>query len=468
MRKPKFVQHLVIGGLSLVIATGTQAVAATVPVQKPTIDVIRISNLVLTPGSLTGGGQATGVVTLEKAASGSVAVALRSSNAQVAAVPQSVVVQPGATSATFIVQTYPVAANPNVVTTSSPSVQISAQFGAFPPKVVDLTVVPATLTSLALNPASVAGGNNVTGTVTISGPAPSGGLTIALSNTAASASPASQRVATPFQRAPVGIIIPPQVVIAAGATSATFPINTRPVSASTTFQINASWGAFVTKTAALTVLPPDLASLTVTPGQQFGGNSSSATATLSAQAPSEGLALNLQTGRASGGTTGTFAQCGQFPSVPSTVTVAGGATSAQFTVTTYPGYGVYWVSAASATASKSQAFYVDAPFFKPVLPSSVKGGMVAQGTIQLTGPAMPVNCSNRYTVVSSNTNFAQVPAYVDVTPGATQAALPVTTSALPANAAPVTVTISATGIVVNNGVPTPGHQTYSANLTITP
>lgn len=466
MRKPKFARQLVIAGLSLVIA-GVQAVASTVPVQKPPIELLAIGNLVLTPGTLTGGGQVTGVVTLAHTASGNVTVALRSSNAQVAAVPQSVVLQPGATSATFIIQTYPLAANPNVVTTS-PQVQISAQIGAFPPKVVDLTVLPATLTSLALNPATVGGGSNVTGTVTISGPAPSGGITIALSNNAASASPASVRVATAIQHTQLGINMPPQVVIAAGATSATFPINTKPVSASTTFQINASWGAFVTKTATLTVSPPDLASLSVTPGQVFGGNSSTATVNLTAQAPSEGLTVNLQTGRASGGTTGTFAQCGQFPSVPSTVTVAGGATSAQFTLTTTPGYGVYWVSAASATASKSQAFYVDAPFFKPVLPSSVKGGTVAQGTIQLTGPAMPVNCSNRYTVVSSNTNFAQVPAYVDVTPGATQAALPVTTSALPPNAAPVTVTISATGIVVNNGVPTAGHQTYSVNLTITP
>jgi hypothetical protein len=46
--------------------------------------------------------------------------------------------------------------------------------------------------------------------------------------------------------------------------------------------------------------------------------------------------------------------------------------------------------------------------------------------------------------------------------------LPITTSALPANAAPQTVTISVTGTVVNNGATTPGQQTHSATLTITP
>ena len=465
MRKPKFVRHLIIGGLSLVIATGAQAVAATVSVQKPAIEVIGIRKLVLTPASIIGGGQATGVVTLEKAASGSVTVSLRSSNAQVAAVPQSVVVQAGATSATFIVQTYPVAVNRKAPTTSA-SVQISAHIGAFPPKVVDLTVLPATLTALALDPANVAGGKSSTGTVTISGPAPSGGLTIALSNNAT----ISGRAGTPLQRIQFAINMPSQVVIAAGATSATFSITTRPVSASTTFQINASWGASVPKTATLTVSPPDLASVSVAKEEVFGGNPVTATVRLTAPAPREGVTINLRTWRATGGTTGTFAQCGQFPSVPSTVTVAGGTASADFTVTTYPGYGVYWVEASSATTTQSSkdGLYVDTPEFKPVLPSSVKGGTVAQGTIQLTGFAMPPNCTNRYWVVSSNTNFAQVPTYVDVTPGAAQAALPVTTSALPANAAPVTVTISVTGTVAGHGAAAPGHQTYSANLTITP
>ena len=465
MRTQKLLQLLFIG----VAVMRAHEVAAAVTTQKPTIQLPQISNLVLTPTMLTGGGQATGVVTLAQAVAGTATVSLKSSNPQVAAVPQSVVVQPGATSATFIVQTYPVAGNPNVATSSSP-VQISAQIAVLPPKVVDLTVLPATLTALALNPASVTAGNSAIGTVTISGAAPSGGLTIALSNNAASSSSASKPLDAPLQRILLGINMPSRVVIPAGATSATFPINTRPVAASTTFQINASWGAFITKTATLTVSPPDFASLSVSPGELIGGNPSTGTVSLTAQAPAEGLVINLQTARAWGGLSGTFPQCGEFPSVPPTVTVAGGATTAQFTVTTTPGYGVYWVVAASTTSSKTaqKAFYVDAPVFKPVLPGSVKGGTLAQGVLQGTGGAMPINCPNRYSILSSNTNFAQVPAYIDVPPGAAQAALPVTTSALPANVAPVTVTISVTGTVGNNSGGPISHPTFTANMTITP
>jgi hypothetical protein len=182
------------------------------------------------------------------------------------------------------------------------------------------------------------------------------------------------------------------------------------------------------------------------------------------------MIINLRTYRASGGTTGTFAQCGQFPSVPSTVTISSGATSASFIVATYPGYGVYGVAGSSSTNSSgvSKTLWADSPFFKPILPSSVKGGTAVQGAIQLTGPAMPTQCGNRYSVVSSNTSLAQVPLYIDVTPGTTLATLPITTSALPPAAAPQTVTISVTGTVVNNGVPAPGQQTYSATLTLTP
>jgi hypothetical protein len=210
--------------------------------------------------------------------------------------------------------------------------------------------------------------------------------------------------------------------------------------------------------------------LSLAPGQLFAGNPSTGTVTLTAPAPAEGMIINLKTDRAYGGTTGTFAQCGQFPSVPPTVTVPSGSASATFTVTTYPGYGVYRVFASSTTnsAGVAKTLWADSPFFKPVVPASVKGGTAVQGAIQLTGPAVPSNCGNRYSVVSSNTNFVQVPPYVDVTPGTTQATFPITTSALPANAAPQTVTISVTGTVVNNGVANPGQQTYSATLTVTP
>jgi hypothetical protein len=96
----------------------------------------------------------------------------------------------------------------------------------------------ATLSAIALNPSSVNGGSPSTGTVTLSGPAPSGGATVSLSsgNTAAATVPAS-------------------VTVAAGATSATFTVSTSAVTTSTPVTLSASY-AGATKMASLTVNPP--------------------------------------------------------------------------------------------------------------------------------------------------------------------------------------------------------------------
>jgi hypothetical protein len=101
-----------------------------------------------------------------------------------------------------------------------------------------LTINPAglpTLVSLALNPLTVQGGNNSTGTVTISAPAPSAGLVVNLST-----------------NNPFGAQIPSFVVVASGQTVATFAIATPVLSASETATITAAAGG-VSQSATLTV-----------------------------------------------------------------------------------------------------------------------------------------------------------------------------------------------------------------------
>lgn len=99
------------------------------------------------------------------------------------------------------------------------------------------TPAPVTLSSLTLNPSSVTGGNSSQGTVTLSGPAPSGGTAVALSsgNTGVARVPAS-------------------VTVAAGVTSASFTVTTSAVTASTAVTLSASSGG-VTRTATLNVNP---------------------------------------------------------------------------------------------------------------------------------------------------------------------------------------------------------------------
>jgi len=101
------------------------------------------------------------------------------------------------------------------------------------------------LSSLSVNPTSVTGGNSSTGTVTLSGPAPTGGaqITLSSSNTTAASVPSS-------------------VTVAAGATSATFTVSTTAVAASTTVTITAAYSG-ATRSASLTVTPVSYTHLTL-------------------------------------------------------------------------------------------------------------------------------------------------------------------------------------------------------------
>jgi hypothetical protein len=98
-------------------------------------------SLSLNPGSVSGGSNSVGTVTLNAAApTGGATVMLTSSNTAVATVPASVTVAAGATSATFTVSTSNVS--------SSSSVSISATYNALTQS-VSLTVVPASMSQLA-------------------------------------------------------------------------------------------------------------------------------------------------------------------------------------------------------------------------------------------------------------------------------------------------------------------------------
>src|SRR6267142_1779143 len=121
------------------------------------------------------------------APSGGAAVSLMSDNSAAATVPASVTVAVGATSATFTVNTSSV--------TASTSVTISASYAGVT-KTASLTVMPQappTLSSLTLSPTSVTGGvQTSTGTVTLSGPALTGGAQVMLSsNNGAASAPSS-------------------------------------------------------------------------------------------------------------------------------------------------------------------------------------------------------------------------------------------------------------------------------------
>ena len=162
---------------------------------------ISVSAVSLGAPSAPGGNTEVSTVTLSGLSpAGGATVSLASSNPGAAAVPASVVVSAGAASASFNVTTTSVA--------SPTSVTISATLNGVT-QTSTLTVVPPALASLSLNPSSVRGGSSSAGTVTLTGPAPNGGVVVAL----ASSSP---NVAG----------MPANVTVPAGATSATFALTT--------------------------------------------------------------------------------------------------------------------------------------------------------------------------------------------------------------------------------------------------
>jgi hypothetical protein len=177
----------------------------------------------------------------------------------------------------------------------------SGQNVVFP---VTATPLLPSASSVTLNPTAVTGGSqSSTGTVTLSGPAPAPGAQVTLSSNNAAAS------------------VPSSVTISAGSTSGSFTISTSPVASSTVATIFASYDG-VTPSASLSVTPPTVSSLTLNPSTVVGGaQSSTGTVTLSGPAPAGGAQVMLSSSDAAA-------------TVPPSVIVPAGSTSATFTVNT--------------------------------------------------------------------------------------------------------------------------------------
>jgi hypothetical protein len=183
----------------------------------------------LSPAAVVGGTPVTGTVSLAQAATANATVSLQSSDSKVALVPNSVIVPAGQLSASFTVSTNTVISPLMIIITAS----YAAATGTSA-----LTVNPAGLPtpiSLTLNPLTIQGGSNSTGTVTISAPAPTAGLVVDLTSN------------NPFVAQ-----IPSLVVVTSGQTVATFTITTPTLAGAQTATITASAGG-VSQSATLTV-----------------------------------------------------------------------------------------------------------------------------------------------------------------------------------------------------------------------
>ncbi len=383
-----------------------------------------LTALSLNPTGLVGPASATGTVTLSAAAPAGGSLVTLNSNTAVVTVPANVTVAAGATSATFAVATRAVAASVTATISGILGTTRSATLMVHPPGAT------ATLSAVSLNPTSVDGGGAATGTVTLSAAAPAGGAVVSLSNNSTAAT------------------VPVSVTVLQGATSAIFTVTTGTVTATTTATISAAY-AGVTRTAALTVRAVMfLNSFSVSPASVTGGTSTTGAVRLSAAAPAGGTVVSLSS------------QLPGSASVPASVTVLAGQTSASFTVTTFN----VAATTVSLTATLGQvtlfaSIVVNSPASSllnalTLSPASVAGGASSTGTVTLSATRPESVVVN----LSTNSATATVPTSVTIPAGGASASFTITTTSVAASTA-----------VLITAVPGPITQnTQTAVLTVTP
>lgn len=160
------------------------------------------------------------------------------------------------------------------------------------------------VSSLTVQPATVAGGVTAYGSLRLAGPARSDGVTVSLETTSTTAS------------------VPATVFIASGHSTTQFPITTSSTASHVDVQITATFG-ITSKTASLAITPASatLADVVLSSSTIEGGSSLNGTVVLGAAAPPLGAMVMLTSSS-------------PYVTVPATVVVTQGNTEASFAVST--------------------------------------------------------------------------------------------------------------------------------------
>ncbi len=424
------------GAKSATATVATTAVTASTPVTLTAVSgtVTKTAAVIVTPpgpvsvyipSPVTGGTSVKMTVMLSgPAPAGGASVALKCTDSSGAAstifpVPASVTVAAGAKSVETVVAV-------KIVAASTP-LTVTATYGDAS-KTANVTVAPATLSSVGAT-ATLVGGNKTAVRVYLTGPAPTGGVTVSLKSDHATEFP-----------------LPASLTVPAGAASVSTSVTTKPVAAATTVTVTATYGAApntVTKTATVKLTPPSLAGLSA-PKSVVGGSTAQITVALDGPAAAD-TAVALTSGSAA------------VLTVPATATIKAGATSASATIQTS--------AVASATSVAIQAAYAGVTKSATISVTPVElaavsattpvlGGNNATLTVTLNGPA-PAGTGAVITLSNGGSKVFPVPASITVKPGEKSASATVQTTAVTAS---TSVTITATY----------GSASKSATVNVTP
>jgi len=377
--------------------SGGAIVSATVTIKPPTL-----TNLTLAPSSVVGGLTTLATLTLNgPAPAGGLLVPMWDSHAAAQA-PAQLTVPAGATTGNATIPTTAVAANTTV------NVWCSLN-GSTRSAVLTLTANgPASIT---VTPNSVVGGTGAVGTVTLNSPAANGGTSVNLS----SSSPAAT--------------VPASVSVPVGQWSATFPVNTTAQASTVNVTLTATRNG-ITRTAALSVVKSALSSLTLDPNSVTGGTAATGLVTLTGPAPAGGYSVTLTSNSAARAT------------VPASVSVPAGATSAIFAVSTLPQTtdGSATITANLNAVNKTATLTVLKPTLAALIltPNAVQGGQSVMCIAVLTG-APKAGTAGITVALTSGGPSVTVPASVRIPAGATSVGFLVQTSVVAVDT-PVTIT----------------------------
>jgi hypothetical protein len=259
-----------------------------------TVDTITLTSISASPNPISAGAGSTGTVYISQPAPAAGWTVNLSSSTSYVGVPSSVVIPPGQQSKTFPITTADYYVNYAASIKATDSVSS---------KSTTLNVTCTYLTSVSASPNPVGAGDACTGTVNISQPAPTGGWTVNLSSSTSYAG------------------VPSSVVVPAGSTSATFPIVTTNYYENFNATIKAT-DSVSTVSTALTVDSLYISSLSLSPTSVANGTPSQGTVTLNGVAPAGGWTIQLVSSEPG------------YASVPASILIPAGSSSATFTVTT--------------------------------------------------------------------------------------------------------------------------------------
>ncbi len=300
---------------------------------------------------------------------------------------------------------------------------------------------PGSIVSFTFSPASVSGGTSSTATIIVS-PAPTAPTTVNLSST-------NNSVAS----------VPSSVTVPSGATTVTFPVTTFGVTTVTNVPIMANYVASE-MTSSITVTPVGGSSVTVSlnPASVTGGSNSTGTVSISPTS-STVTSISLSSSNTAIGT------------VPSSISIPAGSTSATFTVSTVAvtSSTQITIGASNGSVQGSAMLTVNAVSSGLTLnlnPTSIIGGSSSTGTVTLSAP---VSSNTTITLSSSNTTVVTTPSSVTVLAGSATATFPITTTSVTAvTNATINVTYQSSTASASLTVDPPNPNTDYWDITVQP